>query len=589
MSKEQQDLEYKAIDFKLLKRLLVFLKPYNKYVFIASVLALLNSSLGPLRPYFTKMAIDNNIAKNDWDGLLMMTLLIFGLIIVSGLFQFALNYIMQTVGQKVLLDIRVKLYDHIQRLSLKYYDKNPVGRLVTRVTNDIEGLNELFSSGVVMIVADILLIIWIIVFMFYTSVELAIITLSILPLIIITSIVFRKKVRKVFRDIRLNVSKMNSFLNEYFTGIVTIKLFSQEEKQFSNFQEVNEENKDLWVKSVFYYAVFFPIVELLSAVSLGVILWYTAGNILSEKMTVGILVAFLQYAEMFFRPIRDLTEKYTTLQSAMASSERIFNTLDTESEIIDKSDAKEKMSFKDKIEFKNVSFEYEEDKAVLKNVTFEVNKGETIAIVGATGSGKSTIISLLSRFYEVEKGEILIDGENIKDLKQESLHNLIALVMQDVFLFSRDISKNISLGNEKLSEERIKEAAIALGAYDFIENLSNGFNEEVKERGATLSAGQRQLISFCRAFAYNPDILILDEATSNIDSESEKIIENSLELLFKGRTSLVIAHRLSTIQRADRIIVLHHGEIKEIGNHKELMEKNGIYARLYNLQFKKSA
>lgn len=580
-----QEKEAKAIDLKLLKRLLVFLKPYKKYVVIATILAIVNSAVGPLRPYFTKVAIDDYIAKNDSHGLYWMILAIFGLIVISGLFSFSLNYIMQTVGQKVLLDIRVKLFDHIQKLSLKYFDKNPIGRLVTRVTNDIEGLNELFSSGVVMIVADVLLIIWIIIFMFYTSFELTLITLSVLPFLIATSIIFRKKVRVVFRNIRLNVSKMNSFLNEYFTGIVTIKLFTQEQKQFKDFQEVNEESKDLWVKSVFYYAIFFPIVELLSAVSLGLVLWYTAGNILNEHMTIGILVAFLSYAEMFFRPIRDLTEKYTTMQSAMAASERIFSTLDTEPDIIDESNAIEKNHLESSIEFKNVSFEYDEEKPVLKNISFKVNKGETIAIVGSTGSGKSTIISLLNRFYDIKTGEILIDGINIKNLKQESLHNLIALVMQDVFLFSRDVSLNISMGNEKISKELIEDAANALGAYDFIMRLNNGFGEEVRERGATLSAGQRQLISFCRAFAYNPDILILDEATSNIDSELELVIENSLEKLFTGRTSIVIAHRLSTIQRADRIIVIHHGEIKEMGTHNELISENGVYAKLYNLQF----
>ena len=383
------------------------------------------------------------------------------------------------------------------------------------------------------------------------------------------------------------MSKLNTFLNEFVSGISTVKLFSGEKNEKNKFDELNIENKKLWIKSVFYYASFFPVVEFLSTAALALILWWTAGHIISGLMTVGTLIAFLQYSEMFFRPIRDLTEKYTTMQAAMASSERIFGLLDTEEFIEDNPNAENLDEFSDSIEFRNVDFSYDESKQVLKNVSFKVNKGETVAIVGATGAGKTSIINLLTRLYEFQGGDILIDGKSIRSYNQQSLRNHIALVMQDVFLFSRTIADNISLGVEHISEDKIIESAVALGASDFIERLPDTYYSVVTERGSTYSTGQRQLISFARAFAANPDILILDEATSNIDSETEKLIENSLDLLLSNRTSIVIAHRLSTIKRANRIIVLHHGEVRESGTHKELLEHGGIYARLYELQFTK--
>ena len=588
MSKENQstEQEYKALDVHLIKRLMVYLKPYKIYIIFALVLTLGTSSLGPLRPFLTKLAIDNYISKGNWHGLIKMVGAIFTLMMLHGLLQFSLTYILQLVGQKVLYDIRIKLFGHIQKLSLSFYDKNPVGRLVTRVTNDVEGLNEMFSSGVVMILADFMLILWIVGFMFYTNAQLALITLSVLPLLFIATTIFRKKVRDVFRDIRLNVAKMNSFLNEYLSGILTIKLFTQEKKQENNFDQVNSENRNLWVKTVFYYASFFPVIEMISTIALGILIWYTAGHILSGLMSMGTLIAFLQYSEMFFRPIRDLTEKYTTLQSAMASSERIFSLLDTNSFIEEIEHPVIMKPISKNIVFDNVDFSYDGQKQILKKVSFTVNKGETVAIVGATGAGKTSIISLLCRFYDFQSGNILIDGISIRNLSQESLRKNIALVMQDVFLFSRNIADNISLGNKNISESQIHESTKAIGADYFISNLTDGFNTPVMERGSTLSSGQRQLISFSRAFAVNPDILILDEATSNVDSETESMIEQSISRLLSNRTSIIIAHRLSTIKRADRIVVLHHGEVREIGSHKELLEKGGIYSKLYKLQFK---
>ncbi len=578
--------EYKPIDYKLLKKLFVFLKPYSKYVWLALIITVISSALGPIRPLLAKITIDKYIALHDWNGLLMMIGLIFGLLMIHGAIQFFMTYLMQWVGQKVLYDIRIKLFDHINSMNMSFFDKNPVGRLVTRVTNDVEGLNQLFSQGVVMIIADILLIMWIIGFMFYINWELSILTLSILPLLLIVTTVFRKKVRVLFRDLRLELAKMNSFLNEFISGISTVKLFTQEKKQNEIFDISNDKTKVLNVKTVFYYAVFFPVIELLSAIALAIVIWWAGGNIMSGLMTIGTLVAFLQYAEMFFRPVRDLSEKYTTLQGAMASAERIYELLDTQ-DYFDKSDGsivKEKLE--STIEIKNLSFAYTEDKPVLKNVNLTIKKGEKIAIVGATGSGKTTLISLLLGFYEYNQGDILIDGVSLRDISRDSLRKMISPVMQDVFLFSRSIEDNISLGDKKIDSEIIKKSAVALGADSFIENLNQGYKTLVNERGSTLSAGQRQLISFCRAFAANPEILILDEATSNIDTETENMINDSLNKLLSGRTSIIIAHRLSTVKKADKIVVFHHGEIREQGTHEELLSMNGIYARLHKLHYR---
>lgn len=578
--------EFKSVDYKLIKRLLIFLKPYRKYVFLSIFFTILVSALGPLRPFLNKIAIDDYISKGDDIGLLGMIVIIFGLLVITGALRVALTYIMQWVGQSVLNDIRTQLFAHIQKLSLSYYDKNPVGRLVTRVTNDVEVLNQLFSSGLVMMLADIMLIFWIVGFMFYTNTELALLALTVLPLLLIVTTLFRKKVRVLFRDLRNEVSKMNSFLNEFISGITTVKLFSQEKRLSSEFNTINLKTRELNIRTIFYYAIFYPAVEMISAIALGLILWYAGANILSNIMTVGMLIAFIQYAEMFFRPVRDLSEKYTTLQNAMASGERIFSLFDTEEFLQDNPNAKDIETIKDSIVFDNVSFSYDDEKWVLNNVNFKINRGETVAIVGATGSGKTSLINLLCRFYDFQKGDILIDGKSIRDIKQHSLRERIALVMQDVFLFSRTVAENISLGNEVISTKKILDAADALGARSFIEQLPEKFNTEVSERGQTLSSGQVQLISFCRAYAANPDLLILDEATSNIDTETEKVIEKSLEILLKDRTSIVIAHRLSTIQRADRIIVLHKGGIREIGTHEELLNNQGLYAKLYQLQYK---
>ncbi len=577
--------EYSKIDFHLIKRLLVFLRPYKYYVILAFVLTIIVSALGPFLPYLTKTAIDKYITPKDYNGLLKITAFIFIILFINSVVRFSLSYLMQWVGQLVLNDIRLKLYNHIQLLSMKFHDKNPVGKMVTRVSNDVEALNQLFSSGLVLMITDIMLIFWILGFMFYTDTKLSFLSIVVLPLLLIATSIFRKKVRVLFAKLRAEVSILNTFLNEFISGISTIKLFGQESKLNYEFDMINLRIQDYNIRTVFYYSIFYPVVEMISAFAIAIILWYATGNILSGVMTVGILVAFLQYAQMFFRPIRDLSEKYTTLQSAMVAAERIFHTLDIDDEIDKNTNLLEFAELKDNIEFKDLWFSYDDSKWVLQNINFSIKKGETVAIVGATGSGKTTIISLLSRFYDISRGNILIDSIDINSYSQSSIRKKIAIVQQDVFLFSRSIYDNISMGNENISKEAVIQSTKDLGAFEFINRLEYGLDTIVSERGQTLSSGQRQLISFCRAYVTNPELLVLDEATSNIDTQTELVIEHSLEKLLKNRTSIVIAHRLSTIKRADKIIVLHKGQIKEIGTHKELLQKGGFYSKLYQIQY----
>jgi ATP-binding cassette subfamily B multidrug efflux pump len=578
----------KAYDAHLMKRLLKYLKPYFKWVMIAIVLTIGVALASTIRPYLTKVAVDNYIANKDANGLRNIILLLLGAILFQGILQYTMTYLTSWIGQKTIYDLRMELFGHLQKLSMSFFDRNPVGRLVTRLTNDIEVLNEMFSSGIVMVFADIFTIAGILFFMFSLSWQLTLIALSVIVPLIYATLVFRKKVRVAYRDVRTFLAKMNAFLQEHVSGILVVKIFNKEKRTLDEFKQINYDHTRANVRSVFYYSVFFPVVELIGAISVALIIWYGGGKAVQHALTIGILISFLQYSEMFFRPIRDLSEKYNIMQTAMASSERIFKLLDRQAIIPDPEKPIELENVKGRIEFKNVWFAYIKEDYVLKDISFTINQGERIAFVGATGAGKTSIMNLLCRFYDVQKGEILLDGVNIKDITKANLRRNISLVVQDIFLFSDSIENNISLGNAEIDFEKVHDAAKIIGIDTFIERLPQKYGQNVKERGVTLSQGQRQLITFARALAYNPKILILDEATSRVDTHSEILIQKAIEKLMEGRTSIIIAHRLSTIQKCDKIIVMHKGVIRESGTHHELLELGGIYSKLYQLQYKES-
>jgi ATP-binding cassette subfamily B protein len=583
---QEEEVLGKAYDSRLMKRLLRYLRPYRYYVVLAIMLAIGSAALGALRPRLTPIIVDDYITNGNEHGLTLMALALLGLMLVQGAAQYALSYLTEWIGQRTIFDLRMQVFSHVQRLSLKFFDKNPVGRLVTRVTNDVEVLNEMFSSGVVMVFSDVFSIIWILYFMFSLHWKLAFVTLSVLPLLIYGTFLFRKKVRETYRQVRIQIARMNAYVNEHITGMNTVQIYGREKESFDRFDKINLAHRDANIKSIFYYAVFYPSVDLISAVAVALIIWYGGSGVLSNYITLGILISFMQYTEMFFRPIRDLSEKYNVMQTAMASSERLFNLLDDKTIVKNPEKPLPLSTVHGGIEFKNVWFAYTGEDYILKNISFRINAGETVAFVGATGAGKSSIINILGRFYETNKGQILIDGVDIRTVDKRELRKHIGVVMQDVFLFSGDIKSNIGLGNDSIPQERIKASAQIVGADRFIDRLPKGYDAEVKERGATLSVGQKQLLAFARALAYTPKILVLDEATSSVDTETEQLIQNAISELLRGRTSIVIAHRLSTIQNADKIIVLHHGEIREMGTHQELLALGGIYYKLYQLQYK---
>jgi len=586
INKSEDEVLLKAIDKRIMKRLLSYFKPYSKYIAIATVLTITISALAALRPRLTPIAIDEKIMNKDFPGLQTIILIMLGTLVLQGVIQYGSTYLTNWIGQKIIYDLRKKIFGHILTLDLKFFDKNPIGRVVTRVTGDVEVLFEVFSSGLVTAFGDIFLIVWILYFMFSMDFTLALVTLSILPVLIYATSVFRKRVRNSYRRIRILIAKLNSYIQEHITGITISQYFVKEKRTVDEFEKINREHTEENKNSVFYYAVFFPIVELIGAISGGLIIWYGGGQVVQSAVSIGVLVAFIQFTEMFFRPIRDLSEKYNILQTAMASSERIFALLDEKPGIKDPAVPVSVKNVHGAIEFKNVWFAYNKEDYVLKNVSFKINEGEKVAFVGATGAGKTTIINLLSRFYEIKEGLITVDGTDIKKLSQSELRKNIAIVLQDVFLFSGDIRSNISLGNRNITEEMINRSVDNVGLRNFINSLPSGLDHPVNERGSTLSVGQKQLISFARALSYDPKILILDEATSSVDTNTEMLIQKAIKKLIEGRTSIIIAHRLSTIQTCDKIIVMHKGEIKEMGTHQELLEKNGLYYKLYQLQYK---
>ncbi len=582
MSTEQSS---NKIDFILLGRVLSLARPYKSAFILAASLAIILAPLAVLRPYLIQYTVDNYIMDFNYDGLIFMIMMLVGVLFLQAAMRYSFIFVANLLGQSVIRDLRVKVFRHITRLKLTYFDHTPVGRSTTRTISDIETINNIFSQGVITIIADILTLVVVLAVMFSTSWRLSIICLSTVPLLIIATYIFKEKVKAAYQIVRTQISNMNAFLQERITGMRIVQIFNAEEKELDNFKEINREYRKANINTILYYSIFFPVVEILSASSLGLMIWWGAKGVLSNEVTIGVLVAFPLYLGMLFRPIRMLADKFNTLQMGLVASERVFGILDNNSFINNKGTIQPE-KLKGHISFEKVHFAYDGLHEVLKNISFDLEAGKTLAIVGSTGSGKTTIINILNRFYEIKSGKIQIDGIPIQDYELNALRSRLSMVLQDVFLFSGSVLENITLRDESISREEVIASAKLIGAHEFIEKLPGGYDYEVMERGATLSMGQRQLISFVRALVFNPDILILDEATSSIDPETESIIQYAIEKLIQKRTSIIIAHRLSTIRHADTIMVLHQGEIQEMGSHDELLQlKDGHYKELYEMQF----
>lgn len=574
------------LDFSLLWRILSLTTPYKRWFRFSIFLSLFLAVLGPLRPKIVQYAVDNYIVHFDAAGLKNMALLLLVLLLIESSTRYGFNYLTAWLGQNVIRDLRVNVFKHIIFSRLKYFDTTPIGTATTRTINDIEAVNDTFSEGLITIIADVLTIILVLIFMFYTNWKIALASIAFLPILLWVTRWFQEGVKRAFQDERTQIGIMNAFLQEHLTGMRIIQLFNVEEKEFQKFKTINDALKKANIRGIWYYSLFFPAVEILSAASVGFMVWMASREILHQEAEVGVIMAFILYISMLFRPLRFIADKVNTIQRGLVACERVFKLLDKKERIEDKGKfAPEKV--KGSIAFKHVSFAYNDDNYVLRNVSFELPAGETLAIVGSTGSGKTTTISLLSRFYELNSGEILLDEINIRNYTLASLRSQMGVVLQDVFLFAGSVYENITLRNENISLETVISAAKMVGAHDFISKLPDGYHYKVMERGATLSMGQRQLISFVRALVYNPSVLILDEATSSIDSESEALIQHAIEKLVKGRTSIVIAHRLSTIRHANKIAVFERGELKEFGTHDSLIALNGAYKKLFDLQFQK--
>ena len=573
-----------VIDFVLLKRVLAFAKPYRLQFTIAAISAVLLSVLGPMRPMLINYAIDNYILIPNKEKLLNITTLLLGLLFVEAFIQFFYIYLSTWIGQHVIQDLRAKIFKHILSLKMKYFDNTPIGTLVTRAVSDIETIADIFSQGLLVIIAELLKLVVVVIMMFYTDWRLAIITMLTIPILLVATSWFKRNIKASFQDVREQVSQLNTFVQEHIVGMNVVQIFNREQAEYKKFKTINKSHRDAHLRSIFYYAVFFPIVEVLSAMSIGLIVWYGGQGILSGKdITVGELIAFILFIHMMFRPIRQLADRFNILQMGIVGSERVFKVLDTDAKIADLGENKLE-NMEGAISFKEVDFSYKQDEWVLKGLTFEIKAGKMLALVGRTGSGKTSIVSVLNRFYETQKGTITIDGIDIDTVQLSSLRENIALVQQEVFLFSDSILNNITLFDTNITRGEIVEAAKNIGVHNFIETLPNTYDYVVGERGVTLSAGQRQLIAFLRVYVRNPKILILDEATSSIDTATEELLQNALEKLSKDRTTIVIAHRLSTIVKADKILHLKNGSVLEEGTHKHLLQSGGAYAEMYNLQ-----
>ena len=579
-----------AFDFRLFKRLLKYTNPYRLTLYFVAFSAIALSAFGVLRPILLKLTIDESIVNTSMENLIFYVSLMIGVLIFEVIFQFCFIYYANWLGQEVIRDLRVNLFRHMLKFRMAYFDKSAVGRLVTRAVSDIETIAGIFSQGLFMIIADLLKMVAVLGVMLYWSWKLTLIVLIVLPFILYATRIFQKKMKSAFEEVRTQVSNLNSFVQERITGMKIVQIFAREETEYKNFKVINDKHRKGWIKTVWYNSIFFPIAEIASSITIGLIFWYGGLRVLeSDAISLGVIVMFMELVQMFFRPLRQIADKFNTLQMGMVATNRVFGILDTHSSIDD--EGRTVLSgIKGDISFKDVKFSYVEHEEVLKGISFDAEAGETIAIVGATGAGKSTVINLLSRLYDIKSGEILVDGINIKDATLVSLRKEIAVVLQDVFLFADTILNNITLNNPEVTEEQVIQASKEIGVHDFISTLPNGYHYNVKERGVMLSSGQRQLIAFLRAYVSNPSILVLDEATSSVDSYSEQLIQDATDKITKGRTSIVIAHRLATIKKADRILVMDAGKIVEQGTHKQLLKKeNGYYKNLYEVQFMEEA
>lgn len=582
---QKENYSGKIFDLKTLSRIFEFVKPHIRVFYFIIFLTILRGVLAPMLPFLIRYTVDDHILVGDFAGLNQMVFFLIAVTLGQALVDYMHNFFSGKLGQDVVKDIRMAVYRHIIGMRLQYFDKTPIGRLVTRNVSDIETLSNVFTNGLANIIGDVLQLIFILLAMFWLDWRLTLVTLSVLPLLIISTYVFKEKVKEAFSDVRNAVSNLNSFVQEHITGMYIVQIFNSERREYQKFDQINKEHRAANIRTVLYYSIYFPVAEIVTAAGTGLLVWYGARRVLQADLELGVLIAFLMFLSMFFRPVRMIADRFNTLQMGVVSSDRILRVLDTQDRI-EQTGTYAPERIEGSVDFEKVWFAYNEEEYVLKDISFKVNAGETVALVGATGAGKSSIINLLSKFYEIQRGEIRVDNRPIDEYELVNLRTHIGVVLQDVFLFSGSILENITLGNPEITLEQVQEAAELVGARKFIERLPGGFHYKVMERGATLSVGQRQLISFVRAMVYDPEILVLDEATSSVDSETEALIQAAIDKMMRGRTSVVIAHRLATIQKASRIIVLDKGEIKEIGTHESLLEKGGLYAKLHDIQYR---
>ena len=586
---DKKSVSGNVIDYRVLKRLFIYCKPYIRQFYFLVFFTISLSILSPIRPYLVQLTIDNHVAFNDYNGMLNMIIILIVLLLFQGVIQYYHTYLSGWIGQNIVRDLRIKLYSHIQKLRLKFFDNTPIGKIITRNISDIETIAEVFGQGLASIIGDLLQLLGILIIMFLINWKLTLITLSTFPLLLLVTYIFKEKVKVSFNNVREAVANLNSFVQEHIVGMNVVQIFARESKEYESFKKINKNHLESNLKAVLYYSLYFPAMEFFTALGMGLMIWYGSNQILEDEISLGILIAFIMYLQMFFRPIRMIADRFNVLQMGVVSSIRIFKLLDNQEIIVNNDKLKIENNISGKLEFKNLWFAYNKKDYVLRNINFKINPGNVLAIVGSTGSGKTSIINLINRFYEFNKGEIYLDENKLRDYNLNELRQVIGYVPQDVFLFSDTIRNNLTLGNKKISDSEIWDVIRYLKAERFIEKLPGKLDYNVMERGATLSVGQRQLLSCIRILLFDPKIILLDEATSSVDSETEEIIQNAISKILNKRTSIVVAHRLSTIKQADNIIVLENGEIVESGKHNDLKKNNKPYSKLYKMQFSKIA